>query len=70
MQTANKPEVLHMVLQLLQLQYVPHGVAVEEGLCGGAPVDVYGGRATKHYPSAKASTLLLFFLYTLSMHLE
>ena len=37
------PEVLDVVLQFLQLEKVPHGEAVEEGLCGGAPVDVWGG---------------------------
>ena len=38
------PKVLDMVIQFLQLEQVLHGIDVEEGWCGGTPVDVWGGR--------------------------
>ena len=34
------PEVLDVIFQFIQLEQVPHGVAVEESLCGRAPVDI------------------------------
>ena len=40
----NLPEILDMVPEFLQLEQVPHGVTVEEGLRARSPVDVWGGQ--------------------------
>ncbi len=34
------PEVFDMVFELFKLQQVPHGVAVQECVSGGPPVDI------------------------------